>query len=202
MDTRKFAMNYGAVLGLFLMLIALILWILGIDEQKSVIPSILNNMVIIGFLFYVISHYRDNLNSGFISYAESLKLGTSVSFFSSIIMAFYTFLYITYLNPDMLANILNMTEQAMLETKPDISDEELDLALSMTSKFMQPHWMMIMGVLGGTFMGFLFSLVISIFTKKELETALLENDSIVVKINEELEDSLESEKNKQDEQDD
>ena len=67
----------------------------------------------------------------------------------------------------MLVNILNMTEQAMLESDPDISDEELDLALSMTTKFMQPHWMMIMGVLGGTFMGFLFSLFISFFTKKE-----------------------------------
>ena len=167
MDTRKFAMNYGAVLGLCLVCVAVIFWGLGIDEQKSVIPSILNNMVIIGFLVYAISHYRDNANNGFISYAESLKLGTTVAFFSSVIMAFYTFFYITYLNPDMLSNILNMTEQAMLEAKPEISDQELDLALSMTSKFMQPHWMMIMGVLGGTFMGFLFSLIISIFLKKE-----------------------------------
>jgi len=167
MDTRKFAMNYGAVLGLFLMLIALLFWVLGIDEQQSVIPSILNNMIIIGFLVYAISQYRDNFNNGFISYAESLKLGTSVAFFSSVIMAFYTFIYITYLNPDMLANIMNMTEQAMLEADPEISDQQLDLALSMTSKFMQPHWMMIMGVLSGTFMGFLFSLIISIFLKKE-----------------------------------
>jgi hypothetical protein len=31
---------------------------------------------------------------------------------------------------------------------------------------MQPHFLMIMGVLGGTFMGFLFSAVISFFVKK------------------------------------
>ena len=55
----------------------------------------------------------------------------------------------------------------MLEANPEISDQELDLALSMTTKFMQPHWMMIMSVLGGTFMGFLFSLIISIFVKKD-----------------------------------
>ena len=167
MDTRKFAMNYGAVLGLCLMLIALLFWVLGIDEQQSVMPLILNNVVIIGFLVYAISQYRDNVNNGFISYSESLKVGTSVAFFSSVIMAFYTFIYITYLNPDFLANILNITEQAMLEANPEISDQELDLALSMTTKFMQPHWMMIMSVLGGTFMGFLFSLIISIFVKKE-----------------------------------
>ena len=167
MDARKFAMNYGAVLGLCLMLFSLLLWVLGIDAQQSIIPSILNNLVIIVFLVYAINQYRDNVNNGFISYSESLKLGTTVAFFSSVIMAFYTFIYITYLDPDMLVNILNITEQAMLEADPEISDEQLDLALSVTSKFLQPHWMMTMGVLGGTFMGFLFSLIISIFIKKE-----------------------------------
>ena len=70
------------------------MWVLGINEQQSVIPSILNNIIIIGFLVYAIIIYRDNYNSGFISYSESLKLGTSVAFFSSIIMAFYSFIYI------------------------------------------------------------------------------------------------------------
>jgi len=166
MDTRKFAMHYGAVLGLLLVLIALLLWILGIDEQKSVIPSISNNLIVIGFLFYSIVQYRDNENNGYISYSGSLKLGTTVAFFSSIIMAFYTFVYISYLNPDMLSNILNMTEQSVLQSDPDISDEELDLALKITNKMIQPHWLMIIGVLTGTFMGFLYSAIISFFVKK------------------------------------
>jgi len=165
MYTRKFAMNYGAVLGLCLALIALILWVLGVDEQQSAIPSILNNLVIIGFLFYAISYYRDNVNSGYIAYSESLKLGTSVAFFSSVIMAFYTFVYITYLNADMLSNILEMTEQAVLQSNPEISEEELDLALEMTAKLTQPHWIMVMGILGGTFMGFFYSALISFFLK-------------------------------------
>ena len=165
MDTRKFAMNYGAVLGLCLVFIALFLWVLGVDEQQSVIPSILNNVLIIGFLVYVISQYRDNINNGFIAYSESLKLGTTVAFFSSVIMAFYTVIYITYLSPDTLTNILHTTEQAVLQSNPEISEEELDLALEMTGKFTQPHWLMIMGVLSGTFMGFFFSAIISFFVK-------------------------------------
>ena len=35
MNTRKFGMNYGAVLGLILILIALLSWVLGVDEQES-----------------------------------------------------------------------------------------------------------------------------------------------------------------------
>tara|TARA_B100000965_G_C19335262_1_gene644896 strand:- start:176 stop:697 length:522 start_codon:yes stop_codon:yes gene_type:complete len=166
MDSRRFSMNYGAVLGLFLISIALIMWILGINEQQSVIPSILNNIIIIGFLVYAIIIYRDNYNSGFISYSESLKLGTSVAFFSSIIMAFYSFIYIMYLEPDMLNEVLKTTEQAVLQTNPEVSEEELELALNMTSKLFQPHWLMIMSVLSGTFMGFFFSTIISFFVKK------------------------------------
>ena len=59
-----------------------------------------------------------------------------------------------------------MTEQSVLQSNPEISEEELDLALEMTSKLTQPHWIMIMSVLSGTFMGFFISLFISFFTKK------------------------------------
>ena len=168
MDTRKFAMNYGTVLGLCLALIALLLWVLDVDEQTSIIPSVINNLLVIGFLFYSVSYYRDNFNNGIIAYSQSLKIGTSIAFFSSVIMAFYTFFYISYLAPDMLVEIINRTEQAILQSNHEISDEELDLALEMTAKFTQPHWLMIMGILGGTFMGFFYSLIISFFVKSDI----------------------------------
>ncbi|MDG1719533.1 MAG: DUF4199 domain-containing protein, partial [Flavobacteriales bacterium] len=184
MDTRKFAMNYGAVLGLFLVAIAVIMWSVGADDKQSVIPNLLNNGITIAFITYAIIQYREINNNGFITYAESLKLGTTVAFFSSIIMAFYQFIYISYLDPNSLSEIMKITEQSMLESDPEISDERLDKALQMTSKFMQPHWMMILGTLGGTFMGFLYSLIISIFVKKteniiheDLETSKVILDS-------------------------
>ena len=158
MDTKKFAMNYGAVLGLCLVAIAIIMWSVGADDKQSVIPALLNNGITIAFIAYAIIQYRDINNNGFITYAESLKLGTTVAFFSSIILSFYQFIYISYLDPNALSEIMKITEQAMLESNPEISDEELDMALQMTAKFMQPHWMMIMGVLGGTFMGFVWSI--------------------------------------------
>jgi hypothetical protein len=142
------------------------MWVLAFDDKESVIPSALNNLVTIGFLFYIIGYYRDHINDGFISYSESLKLGTSVAFFSSVIMAFYTLIYITYLSPDMLNDMINITEQTILQSNPDISEKELDLALEMTAKLTQPHWLMIMGVLSGTFMGFFYSAILSFFIKR------------------------------------
>ena len=97
MNSRKFAMNYGAILGLCLVAIATIIWSFGIDKNDSLVPSILNNSLIIMGITYTIIQFRDTENSGFISYFDSLKLGTSVAFFSSLILAFYTFIFINYI---------------------------------------------------------------------------------------------------------
>ena len=165
MDIRKFAMNYGAFLGLCLVALAVIMWFVGIDGEPMRVY--IENGLTIAFIAYAIIQYRDINNNGFISYASSLKLGTTIAFFSSIILAFYSVIFISYIDTEALSEIIKLTEQTMLEAQPEISEEELDLALQMVSKFMQPHWMMIMGMLGGTFMGFLYSLIISIFVKKE-----------------------------------
>ena len=167
MNSRKFAMNYGAVLGLCLVAIASVMWSFGVDKSGSMLPTFLNNGLIIAGIAYTIIQFRDTENRGFISYGDSLKLGTSVAFFSSVILAFYTFIFINYISPNTLNEILVQAEQAILESNPEISDDELDLALEMTNKFVQPHWMLILGVLGGTFMGFMYSLIISIFVKKD-----------------------------------
>ena len=160
-------MNYGAVLGLCLVVIATVMWVLGVDKNNSLVPSILNNGLIIVGIAYSVIQFRDTENNGFISYGDSLRLGTSVTFFSSVILAFYSFIFINYIEPNTLNDMLMQAEQAILESRPEISDEELDLALEMTTKFVQPHWMLILGVLGGTFMGFIYSLIISIFVKKD-----------------------------------
>jgi len=167
MDTRKFAMNYGAYLGLALIIISLMVYLLDLEEQKSIIPSLLNNLLMIGAISYSVIMYRDNFNNGLISYSNSLKLGTSVVFFASVILAFYTYIFVTFIDPEYLENMINITEQEILNSDPEISDKDLDLALSMTRKILQPHWMATLSVLGGTFIGFFYSLIISFFVKKE-----------------------------------
>jgi len=160
-------MNYGAYLGLGLVLISFTVYILGLEEQKSIIPSLLNNFLIIGAIAYSVIMYRDNFNNGFVSYSQSLKIGTSVVFFASVILAFYTYIFVTFINPEYLENIIKIAEQEILNSDPEISDEDLDLALSMTQKMLQPQWMSTLSVLGGTFMGFFYSLIISFFVKKD-----------------------------------
>ena len=163
MDTRRFAMNYGAILGLVCVAILFIIWL--INANQNLIW--LNHGLTIAFIYYAVVQYRDINNNGFISYGASLKLGTTVAFFSSIILAFYEVIFLGYIDPDQVNERLKAAEQFHLRMDPDISEEMLNDLQSQTALMMEPHWVMIMGMLGSTFMGFLYSLIISIFVKKE-----------------------------------
>ena len=157
---KKFSINNGSLIGLVLVACAIITRSLGIDENQSSIPSILNNLVIVFGIYYFIVQYRDTQNSGLISYSESLKLGTSLSFFASVVLAFYTVFYINFIDSEFINNLISQTEQQILMSRPDISDDELDKMLELSSRLTKPHWLFINGMLGITLMGFLFSIFI------------------------------------------
>ena len=47
-----------------------------------------------------------------------------------------------------------------------MSEDQVEAAMSITSKMMTPGWMSIMGLFGSVFIGTIISLVSSIFVKK------------------------------------
>ena len=65
----------------------------------------------------------------------------------------------------MTQKIMDMSQQQLMDQ--GMSEEQIATALDYTKKFMTPTWLFIFSILGTTFIGFLFSLVISIFLKKE-----------------------------------
>jgi hypothetical protein len=48
-----------------------------------------------------------------------------------------------------------------------MAEEQLDMAMEMNKKIITPGFLTIMGIVGQTFMGLVFSLVIAVFLKKE-----------------------------------
>ena len=77
-------MNYGAYLGLGLVLISFTVYILGLEEQKSIIPSLLNNFLIIGAIAYSVTMYRDNFNNGFVSCEKFIETPLDLPIHSSL----------------------------------------------------------------------------------------------------------------------
>jgi hypothetical protein len=48
-----------------------------------------------------------------------------------------------------------------------MSEEQISMGMTYAAKFMTPFWLFLFSLLGSALMGLVFSLFISIFTKKE-----------------------------------
>ncbi|MEZ5195053.1 MAG: DUF4199 domain-containing protein [Bacteroidales bacterium] len=79
----------------------------------------------------------------------------------------FTFIFMSYLGDDYITVMLEKAEETILDTNPDMSDEELDMALNITKNMMKPWWISMIAFLSSVFFSLIFALIASIFIKKE-----------------------------------
>ena len=174
MSERKFSMNQGAYLGFILVGVALLEYIIGIiDIEKPVLVWLINTGIIIMFLWYTIQRYRDDINEGFLSYAQSLKIGVSIVVFASFIFGIWKVLLINFIMPDYPEIFIQSQEERMIEMEemyPSLMDGFVDLDWEKIEeeayKSFRPHTIMINEIISKAIGGFMISLIISFFTKR------------------------------------
>ena len=157
-------MNYGAMYGLDSIAVFLIAYFMGADFEAKW-PQWIGYILLILFIVLGIQNYRDNDLNGYISYGKSLGTGILIAVFGGIVVGAYTLVFFTMIAPDMVNRILETAQQSL--TEKGMSEEQIQMGLEYTRKFMTPGWLMLFSVLGSAFMGLIFSLIISIFMKKD-----------------------------------
>jgi len=159
------AVNYGVILGIVLIIADLLFYMF--DVSRDSIFRYLNFALIIAGLIIGILNYRNNINGGYITYGQSLVSGVLIGLFASVIVSIYTIIFFKFIDPCMIDELLKKAEESILERNPNMTDDQVEIAMSYTRKFMNPYIMAITGILWSTFMSFIASLIISIFTKKK-----------------------------------
>ncbi len=160
----KVAMTYGSMYGLATAIIGLVFYFAGADIQSKW-PQWISYILLILFIVMGIKNYRDQELEGYISYGKSLGTGVLIGLFGGIITGFFTVILFTVIDPGLTQKILEVTQQQFIDK--GMPEEQIQTALSWTRKFMGPIPLFLFSILGGAFMAMIFSLIISIFTKKE-----------------------------------
>lgn len=168
----KVGMKYGLIYGVALIGVSLIFYLLGTDLQSK-IPQVLSYGVLLAVIIIGTKAYRDEDLGGFISYSKALGTGIVISFFGSIIVAFYMYLFFSFIDPSMTDKILETAQQQMMEK--GLPDDQVEMAVEMQKKFMTPGWMFAFTILGYTFFGFILSLITSIFIRRNQENPFNSN---------------------------
>jgi len=164
-SVNYFAMMHGLYLGLALVLNILVFYIIG--DPFSNVSGILSYAIMIGGTGFAMWTYAKLNSEEGLPYSKALGLGTLVSLFGSVILAFFTYILYKYIEPGLIDKLLASMEEKLLAS--GYKDDAVESMLSMQKKFLTPALLSFGQVFGITLMGFLFSLILAIFLKKEPE---------------------------------
>lgn len=160
----KHSMNYGLIMGVVLVILSLITYWAGVVKPPFWL-SIINYAIMVGIIVWGTKKYRDEALEGAITYGNALGFGVLISLFAGVIVAVFTYIQFTLIDPDLISKLLAIAEEELVNT--GMPDDQIETALEMQKKFMTPLITTISALIGMVVMGFIFSLITSIFLKKE-----------------------------------
>jgi hypothetical protein len=161
---NKIAMTYGAIYGLASVVVFMLFYFMGTDIQSKA-PQYLGYLLLVIFIVMGVKSFRDQDLGGYISYSKSLGTGTLISLYGGIISGAFSVLFFMYIAPEMTEQILAAAQENM--AKQGLTEEQMQMGLEYTRKFTQPLWLFVFSIVGSVIIGFILSLIISVFLKKE-----------------------------------
>jgi len=157
------AMSYGLYLGLALILNSVLFYVMG--SPFSQISGYITWVLIIAGIAWTMKIYRDNHSDAGFPYGRALGLGTLQSLFASLILAFYSFVLFKLVDSTLMEKFFTFSEEQYLLS--GMSENQVDSMMTLIKKMMTPLTYSLSQIFGITFTGFIVSLILSIFFKKQ-----------------------------------
>ena len=106
---KKIVIRYGAYAGLFELICFILTWlIIDITHVGHKVQGVIGWFTILCpmvFVYFGIRYYRDQFNSGYISFFQALKLGALIIIIPTISFAIIETVYVLYIDPKFYDNI-------------------------------------------------------------------------------------------------
>jgi hypothetical protein len=158
----KSTMVSGVYLGIALILLSVVFYVTG-NTFSKVAQYSSYPIMIAGIIWGQITFKKEL--GGISTYGQAFAAGLLTMVFASIITSIYTYLLYTVIDPSLQEQMRIFTEEQMI-AQGKVPEEQMEMALQMTAKFQTPPMLVILGLVGGTFIGAIISLITAIFIKK------------------------------------
>ncbi len=164
-SVKKIALNYGLLLGLASILLSVVTYVMGVHLERPWWASLLGIGIMVLFIIYGLKAFKSE-NEGFLSLGEAIKVGLAISLIAGIVSAVYNYVFVSFIEPDFVNQIMEMTQQNMIEQNPEMTEEQMEMGLSISRKMMTPGIMSAMAVIFTLFIGFIVSLISGLVMKQ------------------------------------
>lgn len=156
-----------ALLGSALSIVwTLIGYIMGNEMQAKL--SLLSSIVMIAisiFCFAAAIKEEKAANEGFISFGKAFGTAFKTGLIMAAVGAAFSYLYFEFINTEYVAFMLDKAQEDMANR--GMSDEQIEMAIKMQSKFMSPAMMAGIALLGGIVINLIIALIMGAAMKKE-----------------------------------
>jgi hypothetical protein len=156
--------SFGMITGGAMIILSLILFLL--DQHMNRALTWTAYIVMIAGMIYGTLEYRKKSN-GFLSYGQAFGSCFWIGLFAGILSTVYFVVFVQFIHPGFMNEMMDLTRQQMIESQPDMSEEQMEKALEISSAFMSMPAMAIMGLVSYAIGSSVFGLIIAIFLKKE-----------------------------------
>lgn len=161
----KFAMNYGVILGVIMILIAVVMYVTGMSLRAEQWPQYLYYVIFPIVIFYAISQFKKQ-NANVLSLGQAIKLGVVIAAISAIVYIIYGLIFNYIIDPEFMGQVKEVVRDKMLEA-PNATQEMVDQQMKVVEMFMNPMIGSALWIGLSMFFGLIYSLIGGLVMKKE-----------------------------------
>lgn len=161
----KFAINYGVILGVVMILIGVISYVTGLALEGKQWPQWLYYIIFPIVIFYAISQFKKQ-NANVLSLGQAIKIGLVIAAISAVVYIIYGLIFNYIIDPEFMGQVKEVVRDKMLEA-PNATQEIVDQQMKMVEMFMNPIVGSALWIGLSLFFGLIYSLIGGLVMKKE-----------------------------------
>jgi len=164
------ALMYGLMTGVVMIVLSLVLYLANLYMNQTL--GYISYIFMIGGMVLGSIEYRKKYLNGFMTYGKAFSSCFLIGLFAGILASIYMFFFAQFIHPGLVQEFLERTREQMVNSNPNMTDEQIEQALSVSARFMTPVFLAIWGLVANILIGAVLSLIIGLFLKKEDKTAM------------------------------
>jgi hypothetical protein len=166
-STFGLALKPALIISAAVVAYSLVIWSIAdnIDQQQNL--GWFSYIILALGYFYYTKNYRVENKNDVLTYGEGFVFMLFITMIYSVIQSLYTYVFMTFIDPEIINQIMEKTEESLYNK--DMPEEQIEQSLEVMSFMFKPWLISLMAVFGTMFWGTLLSLIMAIFTKKQAQ---------------------------------
>lgn len=161
----KFAVNYGIILGLILVVIYALMYATNMLVEGVQWPMVIYYIIFPTYIIYAISQYK-KINNNFLTVSDALKVGVAAAVISGLVYAVFSIILFYVIDTELMDKMMEATREKLYEN-PNMTSEMVETSMSMMEQFSGPLFGSAIWIALSALFGLIYSFIAGMVMKKE-----------------------------------